>query len=316
MTQSLLTIDDSAFIHELVELRLADDGLRQFHANDGVQGMQLAVSMRPDLILLDVIMPGPSGFDVCRELKQDLRTAAIPVIFLTGATDTLNKVQGLDLGAIDYVTKPFEPAELRARVRAALRTKRYQDMLAERAQIDAMTSLRNRAYFDAVLNQEVVAARRYGRPASLALFDLDHFKRVNDEHGHPFGDHVLQQVAELMASSVRECDAACRYGGEEFALVLTETELEPARLVAERVRESVSRLRVMHNKQAVAVTVSAGIVCTTQFGRDDALTPEALLEAADTALYVAKAAGRNRIELADVSRSPRPSVDLCAPLGV
>ncbi|HEV3006179.1 MAG TPA: diguanylate cyclase, partial [Pirellulales bacterium] len=210
MIQSLLTIDDSAFIHELVELRLADDSLRQFHAHDGAEGMRMAISLRPDLVLLDVIMPGASGFDVCRELKRDLRTAAIPIIFLTGASDTLNKVQGLDLGAIDYVTKPFEPAELRARVRAALRTKRYQDMLAERAQIDAMTSLRNRAYFDAVLNQEVLAARRYGRPASLVLLDLDHFKQVNDTYGHPFGDRVLQQVAELMSTSVRECDAACR----------------------------------------------------------------------------------------------------------
>jgi len=303
MSPSLLTVDDSSFIHELVELRLADDELRQYHAHDGSQGVEMAVALRPDVILLDVILPGLSGFDVCRQLKSDPRTAQIPVIFLTGASDTLNKVQGFDLGAVDYVTKPFDPAELRARIRAALRTKRYQDMLAERAQIDAMTSLRNRAYFDAVLNQEVTAARRYDRATSMVLFDLDHFKLINDAHGHPFGDRVLQRVAELLAANIRDCDAACRYGGEEFALVLTETNLDHARIVAERVRDGVCGLQLAHNKTPVVVTVSGGVVSTTQFVTRDALTPESFLEAADSALYFAKTSGRNRTELAVVPHS-------------
>jgi two-component system cell cycle response regulator len=308
MIPSLLTVDDSSFIHELVELRLADDDLLQYHAHDGPQGMEMAVTLRPDVILLDVIMPGVSGFDLCRQLKSDPRTSQIPVIFLTGASDTLNKVQGFDLGAIDYVTKPFDPAELRARIRAALRTKRYQDMLAERAQIDAMTSLRNRAYFDAVLHQEVTAARRYDRATSMVLFDLDHFKLINDAHGHPFGDRVLQQVAELLTASIRDCDAACRYGGEEFALVLTETDLDHARMVAERVRGGVCGLQLTHNKTPVSVTVSGGVVSTTQFITRDTLTPESFLEAADSALYLAKSAGRNRTELATVGWSASGAV--------
>ncbi|HVC97713.1 MAG TPA: diguanylate cyclase [Pirellulales bacterium] len=301
MDQSLLTIDDSSEIQEAVELHMADDDLRHYHACDGAQGVAMAVSLRPDLILLDVIMPGASGFDVCRQLKSNPLTASIPVIFLSGASDTFNKVQGLGLGAVDYVTKPFDADELRARVGAALRSKRHQDILSERAQIDALTSLRNRAYFDTMLSQEVLAAHRYGRFMSIVLFDVDHFKRINDTHGHPFGDLVLRQLAKLLVASVRECDAACRYGGEEFSLILTETDLRAAHLIAERVREDVSSLRLAQDEALIEFTVSGGVASTTQFVQRDALTPESLLKAADSALYEAKLAGRNRTIVATVA---------------
>jgi two-component system, cell cycle response regulator len=296
-----LTIDDSSEIQEAVELYLADDDLRHYHACNGAQGLAMAASLRPDLILLDVIMPGASGFDVCRQLKSDPLTASIPVIFLSGASDTFNKVQGLGLGAVDYVTKPFDAAELRARIGAALRSKRQNDVLSERAQVDAMTSLRNRAYFDSMLNHEVLAAHRFGRVVSIVLFDVDHFKRINDAHGHPFGDLVLRQLAKLLAANVRECDAACRYGGEEFALVLTETDLSDALMVAERVREGVSSLSLAHDDGLIKFTVSGGVASTTQFVQRDALTPASLLKAADSALYEAKSAGRNCTKVAVVA---------------
>ncbi|HEY4117046.1 MAG TPA: response regulator, partial [Byssovorax sp.] len=194
MQPKLLVIDDSHDIHSLLEVRLRPEGLRVHHAHDGEQGVKMTEALLPDVILLDVEMPEVSGFDVCRRLKADPRTSGIPIIFLTGASDVDTKVHGFDLGAVDYVTKPFEPAELRARVRAALRTKRYQDLLETRASIDGLTGLSTRRCFDERLAAEVQLANVERRSLSLVMLDVDHFKSLNDTYGHPFGDRVLQSL--------------------------------------------------------------------------------------------------------------------------
>ena len=290
----MLVIDDSADIHLLVEVRLRPEGVTVHRADSGAEGLRLARELKPDLILLDVDMPGLSGLEVCRELKRG-PLSSIPVIFLTGATDVQAKVAGFDAGAVDYVTKPFEPTELRARVRAALRTKRYQDLLEARAHIDGLTGLRNRGYFDQRIADEVAAVRRYARDVALVMVDLDHFKGCNDRYGHPFGDHVLQAVGEVLATSVRASDAACRFGGEEFALVLTETSGRSALVLAERVRERIAGLPFQVRGQAISVTASLGIASSDDFARHAEVEVLPLISLADAALYRAKKDGRNRV---------------------
>src|SRR5579871_6886163 len=243
MTQKILVIDDSPLIHELLQIRLPPLGCVLLHASTATEGLTLARQSSPDLVLLDVVLPDSTGFEVCRTLKDYPDTQQIPVIFLTGISNSLNKVKGLDLGAVDYVTKPFDTAELQARVRAALRMKRFHDMLAERAQIDGLTSLGNRSYFDSRIRELVQGARRYDRTGCLIMLDLDRFKNVNDTFGHPFGDRVLQSVGELLRAETRPTDSPCRYGGEEFALLPAESDLEGAACLAAKLRQRLAELR-------------------------------------------------------------------------
>ncbi len=296
MSATVLAIDDAPEVHALLAARLRPEGVRLLSALGWEEGRELALSAAPDLILLDVEMPAYSGLDLCRVLKSDPRTAAIPIIFLTGATDVNTKVHGFDLGAVDYVTKPFHPAELRARVRSALRTKRYQDLLAAKAQVDALTGLRNRGYFDEFLDAAVRAAHADSRPCSLVLIDLDHFKQLNDRYGHPFGDLVLQRVGELVGASVRAGDAACRYGGEEMALILPGTAVTQALVVAGSLRAAIASLELAPKGERVVVTASFGVAEARVVARmGQGATSAALVAAADAALYRAKDAGRDRV---------------------
>ena len=295
MTQTILAIDDSPEIHQLLKVRLKNLDVELSHAHCGFDGFDQAQATHPDLILLDVMMPDASGFDICRKLKATADTQNIPVIFLTGASDVDQKVLGFDVGAVDYIQKPFDSAELNARVRAALRTKRFQDMLAQRAMIDGLTGLWNRAHFDQRMHEEVAAAARYSRPMSLIMMDVDKFKPLNDNHGHPFGDEVLQAVGDVLQDSARTSDWPCRYGGEEFGLILRETDLEGAVIMAERVRRAIEGLQLRDRAQLVPVTASFGVVSSTQCMNPCDLTSKWVIESADRALYAAKEGGRNRV---------------------
>jgi diguanylate cyclase (GGDEF)-like protein len=312
----VLAIDDSPEVLALLSVRLKPEGLKLVTAESYDEGLAMAMELLPDLILLDVDMPEHSGLDLCRRLKEEGATANIPVIFLTGSSDVSTKVHGFDLGAVDYVTKPFHPAELRARVRAALRMKRAQDLLTQRAQIDALTGLRNRAYLDERLAQEMSMAMALGRPLSLIMMDIDHFKNLNDSYGHPFGDLVLQRVGDFLARSVRPCDAVCRYGGEEITLLLTDTPIEGALAVAERVRIQTRELELSPRGQPVMVTASFGVAeALAVLGRTGDKRPSALIVAADEALYTAKREGRDRVQRAQTITPKRDSIlRLCPPL--
>ena len=292
MPQQILAIDDSQDIHTLLAARLKPEGIDLYQALDAEEGMRKAIELQPDLILLDLDLPETSGFEVCARLKADPRTSALQIIFLTGTTEVTSKVRGFDLGAIDYVTKPFNASELRARVRAALRTKRFQDLLSERAQIDGLTGAFNRAYFDRRLAEEVARTRRYGSAFTLIMTDLDHFKQINDRCGHPGGDRALQAFAEAMLSSVRTTDAVCRYGGDEFALLLPETRAEAARVLTERVKSALELVDIAPRGEILRVTASWGLA-EAPFAAPAPLTCESILERADAALYAAKHAGRN-----------------------
>lgn len=304
MAPGVLIIDDSPDIHRLLAVRLRTEGVVLHHALDSTSGLEMAVAVQPDLILLDLVMPGTGGLEVCRALKESPLTQDIPVIFLSGTTDAEVKVQGFDLGAIDYVTKPFEVCELRARVRSALRMKRAHDLLAARAFLDALTGLHNRAYFDRRLADELAASRRYGRDVSLLMVDIDHFKQVNDLHGHPAGDRVLGAVGEALTQYSRETDVACRYGGEEFALILTETKEAAARVRADRLLDTFHRLPTPIRGRVL--TCSIGLVGTDTFSPQD-LDPVTFVAAADGALYTAKKLGRDRVCAASALARPMSS---------
>jgi len=291
----VLVIDDSDEIHKLVIARLRPEGLEVIGEFDGERGIERAVADQPDVILLDIGLPNVDGFEVCRRLKEHPSTRNIPIIFLTGTTDTESKVRGLDLGAVDYVTKPFDQVELRARVRAALRTKRLQDILEQQSFLDGLTGLWNRSYLDRRLESELNVARRYGRPLTLVLADVDHFKRVNDSLGHLFGDIVLQGIAEGLRAYARRSDIVARYGGEEFAILLTDTNLRSAVHVSERLRMSAENRHFEARSEIVSVTASFGVACSEEIGA--VLTPEELIRAADVALYASKDAGRNCVHV-------------------
>jgi diguanylate cyclase (GGDEF)-like protein len=296
----VLVIDDSEPIHKLIAARLKREGLEVTGEMDGQAGIERAIADKPDLILLDIEMPDVDGFEVCRRLKENPATRDLPIIFLTGTDSTDSKVRGLDLGAVDYVTKPFDQVELRARVRAALRTKRLQDILEQQSFLDGLTGLWNRAYLDRRLESELNVARRYERPLVLVLVDIDHFKLVNDRFGHLFGDVVLQGVADAMRAQARRSDMVARYGGEEFAVLLTESNLRSAVYVSERLRSSIEGRSFAARGESMGVTASLGIACTNALAGE--ITAEELFNAADTALYAAKDAGRNCIFLNDRGR--------------
>jgi diguanylate cyclase (GGDEF)-like protein len=289
MAQEILVIDDSTAIHALLQARLRSEPVNLHFAANGADGLKMAETLEPDLILLDVEMPDPNGFEVCRRLKLHDALVNTPIIFLTGAGTTEEKIRGLELGALDYITKPFDPAELRARVRAALRLKFMMDLLARKAQIDALTGLWNRRYFDQRFEAEISLSRRGNRPLAVLMLDLDAFKSINDTFGHPAGDEVLRRTAQLLAQSVRTEDVVCRYGGEEFAIIAPGIHRGAADL-AERLRASVEKQQIVLAGKPLHMTISIGwAAATTDPG-------SRLLGLADEALVRAKRLGRNRVE--------------------
>jgi diguanylate cyclase (GGDEF)-like protein len=226
------------------------------------------------------------------------------VVVLSGLVGSEDKVAAIELGAIDYVTKPFDMPELRARLRSALRLSRLLQLLADRAEVDGLTGLANRAHFDKLWPTRVAEADRYDQALSIAVLDLDHFKRVNDTYGHPAGDEVLQAFARVIAKEVRKTDAACRLGGEEFVIVLGNTGPDEAKLLAERIRTAIGSMMFTRHPDHT-VTVSVGIAGRAAKGLP--MTPEQWLEMADKNLYAAKSAGRNRVVCTNIG------VDTAAP---
>ena len=297
----ILIIDDSPDALAVAKTRLAHEGHEILCAGGGKEGLEIAGRVNPDLVLLDVDMPEMNGYDVCRRLKEDAATCSIPVIFLSGSGGIEDKVKGLDLGAVDFVTKPFDVFELRARVRAALRTKHLQDLLRKYALIDPLTELPNRRALDERLQQEWARLLRHGGRLSVIMADLDHFKRVNDEFGHPAGDEVLRQVARLLADGCRESDTPARYGGEEFVVVAPETAARDAADFAERLRTSICARPLEVHGKSLEVTASFGVA-----DNEGLKETEDLVQAADEALYRAKSAGRNCVKRLETTAAAAP----------
>ncbi|MDX2148980.1 MAG: diguanylate cyclase [Planctomycetota bacterium] len=293
----VLVIDDSIDVHRLLRVRLRSEGIDLCFAQNGPEGIELAVKQKPTAILLDLDMPDMDGFQVLRQLKEKAETFNIPVIVLSGLHSTQDKVTAFDLGAMDYITKPFELTELRVRVRSAIRLCRLLEMLGVRAQLDGLTALWNRAYFDERWTNEFSRAARYGHPLCVALLDVDHFKSVNDTFGHPAGDAVLQGFAKLIQRESRASDIACRYGGEEFVLIMPDTAPGEASTVCERIRAALEQVTwPSHPERRVTVSIGAA-----GFAGGTTVKEQQLLELADKALYSAKRSGRNRVVITDAS---------------
>jgi two-component system, cell cycle response regulator len=252
-----------------------------------------------DLVLLDILMPGMDGIHCCRVLKSMSLEGFLPVVLLTGKTDTESRVEGLRIGADDYVCKPFDERELLARLHSMLRIKRAHDevnrakaRLEQLAVSDELTGLYNYRYLHTRLSEEFKRAERYRDPLACAMVDIDHFKEFNDRFGHDVGDRVLAEVAERLRAGVREIDVVARYGGEEFLLVLPSTHFAGALAVADRVWRAVGESPFQIDGSPRQVTISVGVAL---FPSRDVTTKDQLLKAADKALYQAKADGRDRI---------------------
>jgi len=308
----LLLIDDSIDVHRLLSARLKHEPVEVLGACSGAEALEMLKTVCPATILLDLDMPVMDGFEVLRTLKEDSKLGNIPVVVLSGLAGSEDKVAAIELGAIDYVTKPFDMPELRARLRSALRLSRLLALLAERAEVDGLTALANRAHFDKLWPTRVAEADRYGQPLSIAVLDLDHFKRVNDTYGHPAGDEVLQTFARIVAKEARKTDVACRLGGEEFAVVLGNTGPDEAKLLAERIRVGIGSMAFTRLPDHV-ITVSIGIVGRSAKGPP--VSPDQWFEMADKNLYAAKSGGRNRVVCTVIGGSGTQSVPDAAKSG-
>lgn len=294
--QKILVVDDAETNLMILSNLLAEEG-EIISATDGVQAIALAESDLPDLILLDVSMPGMDGYEVCRRLKSDIRTRDIPIVFVTGRTEDNDQEKGLSLGAIDYILKPYSPLIVLARIRNHLALqKAHRDLKAANAELtrlattDFLTGVWNRRRFMELGEAEVARVRRSGRSFGMAMMDVDHFKSVNDTHGHDAGDNVLRALAEACVDRLRNVDIVGRMGGEEFALILPETDPQGAMLTVERLREYLGGLAIPIDSGTLNVTVSIGVTTV----RDPSDTIEGALKRADEALYKAKGSGRNR----------------------
>ncbi|BBK37113.1 hypothetical protein STAQ_21910 [Allostella sp. ATCC 35155] len=294
---TVLIVDDVSVNLALMSAILEND-CRTICSDDSAQVLSLALEHQPDLILLDIMMPGMNGFEVCERLKANPSTSRIPVIFLTSLTEEEDEERGLSLGAIDYITKPFSVPVVRARVRNHLEMQRQRDILERLSSIDGLTGISNRRAFDQALEREWLRALRHESPLSLLLIDVDLFKQFNDGYGHIAGDDCLKLIARTVADQAgRTADLVARYGGEEFACILPDTCRGGAIRVAEKIRQAVAALHIPHAFSSVAneVTVSIGGATTHPSKRIDLAE---MVQRADAQLYESKNSGRNRISYA------------------
>jgi len=302
MSTCVLVIDDSPAIREQVVRTLSEVSLFDSYkeAKDGLEGFKTLIDSKADLVICDVDMPRMDGFKFLQLVESRPELQGVPIIMLTGMMDFNSKIKGLEQGASDYLTKPFDAGELVARVKVQLKIKSLQDelkkaneLLKRLTNIDHLTNLFNRRYLAEILDGEFFRARRNNEYLSLIIVDIDYFKKVNDTYGHQNGDIVLAAVASLAQRQLRAYDSAARYGGEEFVLVIPGTSLAGGVMVAERLRESVLEFVFPPPMEDLTVTVSAG-VATYPSPNIDSI--DSLFRQADEALYRAKQTGRNRVE--------------------
>lgn len=294
--QVVLIVDDSKDVHRLLKARLRQEDLEFESAETGRDAIKMAVELQPALILLDLDLPGMDGYEVLRALKDSKATRDVPVIILSAMQGAHDKVTAFDLGAIDYITKPFDLSEVRARMRSSLKLNQLVRMLAQRAQIDGLTGLWNRAYFDRRWGEEYARSARYGHPLALAIADVDHFKSVNDTFGHPAGDAVLMGLSKLLVRELRSSDIACRYGGEEFVIIMPDTNPDSARQTCERLRVALENVTWPRHPER-KVTMSIGCAGSAQV---PTVSAERWIEIVDQNLYAGKRGGRNRVTAVNV----------------
>ena len=290
----LLVVDDQpANIQALYQVFAADHQVLM--ATSGAQALALCESRQPDLVLLDLVMPGMDGLEVCRQLKGSKTTRDIPVIFVTARHREADETDGLEAGAVDFITKPINPRVVRARVKTHLTLKAQADLLRRWVYIDGLTGVANRRAFDDRLETEWRRSQRANSPLSVILLDVDHFKRFNDHHGHQAGDDCLRRLAQCLLSNMkRPADLLARYGGEEFVCLLPDTPAEGALALANCLRLAVADLGLPHQASDTAAFITMSLGVATWPG-DAPHSAQELLHTADARLYAAKAGGRNQV---------------------
>ena len=295
----ILIVDDDIATIRLIAEALAPD-YDVIIATDAEEGLEQARATRPELILLDVLMPSINGFSLCRKLKSDEMTRRIPVVFVTGLTEVSDQARGFEIGAVDYITKPIEVPLLRARVKTHIRLYRQTLQLESLAATDPLTGLSNRRKFDESLAHEIERCQRSQSELALIMVDIDDFKAYNDTYGHGRGDDCLVTVAHILKNSARRgTDLCCRLGGEEFAIILGETDRVGAMTLAENIIAQFNELKLEHKSASEHnyLTVSMGVaVMDMRSALRDKVEARELIDKADQALYNAKARGRNRVE--------------------
>lgn len=291
----ILVVDDIPANIEILKIHLSDVGYDILEASDGPQALDILSEQGDDidLVLLDVMMPSMSGLAVLKNIRKQSKLINTPVILVTANADDQNVAQGLDLGAFDYIIKPYSLMVLLARVRTALREKERLDLLERWATTDPLTGLLNRRFFFELAERETERSLRHNNAISYIMLDIDFFKKVNDEYGHIAGDQTLINLSQLIKRQLRKIDFCCRFGGEEFVICLPDTELEQGREVAERLRLAVEKMPLNCDNKTFNICVSLGIACNKKNEQ-----PEQTISRADTALYKAKEAGRNQTQLA------------------
>jgi diguanylate cyclase (GGDEF)-like protein len=305
-TSKILVVDDSAPQREHLSQVLRAEGYDVVEARDGQEAIRSVKETQPDLVLLDMILPDMDGRQVLRLIKPRESDQFLPVIILSMKGDVATKVEGLRLGADDFLVKGVEEPEIIARCQAMLRIKSLQERLREMQRrleeqsiTDGLTGLKNRRFFDERLHEEFRRAQRYGDYLALIMIDLDHFKQVNDRHGHQAGDAVLQEAAALIRGSLRDPDICARYGGEEFAVILPKTHMSGALAVAERIWRAIGSKEFVigpgEDGRAPGVIRVSGSIGVAFYPSKDINSAELLVRFADQALYQAKRSGRNSI---------------------
>lgn len=288
--QKVLIIDAAPAVHEALLACLKDEPVVVHSSHDAEAGLKAAAEILPDLILLDVDLPVTNGLEVCRRLKRGKKTREIPVILLTSATGSAEKMRGLELGALDYISKPIEDAEVKARVWAALRASFFLNLLNKKAMIDGVSGLWNRQYFEQRMAAEISLSRRSGRPISCIICEVDGFEKITEQFGHPGADEILRRVGQFLVNNCRMEDVNCRFTGEQFGIVAPNTGAEGALDLANRLCATLAHSEFTCRGQKIHVTCSWGLCDLDHAGS------KSIVEMTEQALHQAKSTGGNRVE--------------------
>ncbi len=307
---TILVVDDQPANLKVLLSFLKDHQFQIRIAEDGERTLQVLENYLPDIILLDVMMPGMDGFETCRRIKEKQETADIPIIFITALDNIEDKIAGFEAGGVDYITKPFQQTEVLTRIKTHIRLRRKEQELEKALEevirqqkvfkqlsiTDDLTRLYNRRHLNNILQQEFQRSKRHNNDLSCLMLDLDHFKQVNDKYGHDFGDTVLCRFATILKEFIRSSDYAFRYGGEEFILLLPETDIKGAVQVGEKIRLHMANEIITENTISTTVKVSVG---ASSVHNNEPSASDDLITFADKALYEAKTNGRNQVRICE-----------------